>query len=89
MELYLHSIEASHYPLVECGKCGVLMEREDCHEHAMAACDPGVEGGFFVEAMKKQMKAKLEATANEKIPDGKSAASKQPSAKSLFVAGQR
>ena len=30
MQLYLHSIEASHYPLVECARCHVLMEREDC-----------------------------------------------------------
>ena len=88
MELYLHSIEASHYPLVQCEKCGVLMEREDCQEHALAACDPVVEGGFFVEAMKKQEKAKLEAAANESKLDSKSAAS-MPSAKSLFVASQR
>ena len=32
-ELYIHSIEASHYPLIECPKCGILMEREDSQEH--------------------------------------------------------
>jgi len=28
-ELYIHSIEAGHYPLVQCSKCHVFMERED------------------------------------------------------------
>ena len=27
--LYLHSLEAGHYPLIPCNGCGVLMERED------------------------------------------------------------
>ena len=28
-ELYLHSIEANHYPLIQCPCCLILMERED------------------------------------------------------------
>ena len=47
-ELYLHSIEASHYPLIACQRCGVLMEREDSHEHALANCNPQREGAIFL-----------------------------------------
>lgn len=54
-DLYLHSLEANHYPLVSCAICGVLMEREDAAEHAAATCDPSAEGGIFLEAMKKKM----------------------------------
>lgn len=53
-ELYLHSIEANHYPLVQCEKCGVLMEREDAEEHLMADCDPLVEGSIFLEVVSKK-----------------------------------
>ena len=34
----------------------------------MANCDPQIEGGFFVKAMEKQMKAKLIAAAEENKP---------------------
>ena len=51
--LYIHSLEASHYPLVECAKCHVLMEREDCKEHGMSGCNPFAEGGYFRAAMEK------------------------------------
>ena len=51
--VYIHSVEASHYPLIECSKCHVLMEREDSHEHAKANCDPVKEGQIFLTAMKK------------------------------------
>ena len=49
--LYIHSIEAGHYPLVACSECSVLMEREDSKEHADSRCNPIVEGGFFLHAM--------------------------------------
>ena len=66
-DLYLHSIEASHYPLIQCQKCKVLMEREDVQEHAEANCDPVVEGGFFLEAMnKQQLKLKMASDAKKK-----------------------
>ena len=50
-QLYIHSIEASHYPLITCKACGILMEREDSKEHSDSNCDPVVEGGYFLQAM--------------------------------------
>ena len=52
-KLYIHSIEASHYPLITCKACGILMEREDSKEHADSNCNPIVEGGFFLQAMQE------------------------------------
>ena len=78
-DLYLHSIEASHYPLVQCSKCKVLMEREDCKEHAEAHCDPLIEGGFFLEAMNKQIKAKMQAEEKRKKKEEQMSATIPPS----------
>ena len=60
-KLYIHSIEASHYPLIKCENCGILMEREDSKEHSDSNCNPIVEGGFFRKAMKE-----IEAKNKEK-----------------------
>mmetsp|Transcript_22325 Transcript_22325/g.26148 ORF Transcript_22325/g.26148 Transcript_22325/m.26148 type:complete len:127 (-) Transcript_22325:196-576(-) len=54
-ELYIHSVEASHYPLIACPRCGVLMEREDSMEHSVASCDPCGEGDIFLVAMERQI----------------------------------
>ena len=51
MALYIHSIEANHYPLVACSVCEVLMEREDSKEHSDSSCNPVQEGGYFLQAM--------------------------------------
>ena len=71
-ELYIHSVEASHYPLIACQHCGVLMEREDSLEHAQAKCCPQTEGAIFLKAMDRrialaQLKAESQK-ANEKGP---------------------
>lgn len=64
-KLYLHSIEAGHYPLIKCAKCGILMEREDCAEHAAANCDPVIEGSFFLKAMGKMNKQRSDQSKPE------------------------
>lgn len=53
-DLYVHSLEANHYPMVSCSICGVLMEREDAEEHAQAACNPNAEGSIFLEVQSKK-----------------------------------
>lgn len=60
-DLYLHSIEACHYPLIECPKCKVLMEREDSQDHAKSNCDPFIEAGLFLQAMKKYEALKFQS----------------------------
>ena len=65
-KLYLHSIEASHYPLISCKVCGILMEREDSKEHADSNCNPVVEGGFFLQAMQQIEAKRLAAIAASK-----------------------
>ena len=57
-ELYIHSIEAGHYPLVQCSKCNVFMEREDTQEHKRGKCDPLAEGRLFLRAMQKKEQKK-------------------------------
>jgi len=65
--LYVHSLEASHYPLIQCAKCHVLMEREDSKEHSMSECNPLAEGSYFLQAMEKAKAAKLARKNNDLI----------------------
>lgn len=65
--IYTHSIEAGHYPLIACERCGILMEKEDTFEHDAAKCDPLREGEIFLEAMKRQAALNAAKKQQEKV----------------------